>query len=183
MGGMLLQCAAGGGDAVAGKLRSGVSIGGSLFMEDSGWKNFLVLWPVVKFLPMIHANIFQMAIAPLSFRLNSFWDKFFFCQSNVDPKVARQMFRKNWEPMSTALLGQLRSAFKPEGLFSRDGTKSYVQGLAAIRTPMLVLAGAADKQCPPSGLEKLAGMVAGCQYECLGRDTGQGEQYGISPGS
>mmetsp|Transcript_9750 Transcript_9750/g.18956 ORF Transcript_9750/g.18956 Transcript_9750/m.18956 type:complete len:328 (+) Transcript_9750:164-1147(+) len=176
MGAMLLQCIAGSEDAKY--IRSGTSIGGSLFMEDSGWKSYLILWPVAKYLPLIHANWFQTAISPLSFRCNTFWDKFFFCQANVDTATARLMFKKNWEPMSTALLGQMRSAFDPAGLKSKNGDTCYADSLDSIRVPMLVVAGSKDKQMPPSGLEKLASRIPDCKYVVLGAEHGQEHDYG-----
>lgn len=149
-------------------------------MEKSGWKDYMVLWPVVQYLPTIHANFFQAVISPLSFRINSFWDRFFFCQENVDTGVARRMFRKNWEPMSTALLGQLRSAFKSGGLKSSDDSKFYADKLSSIKIPMLVLGGSVDKQSPAVAMEKIASLIEGSHYECLGKQNGQVHEYGES---
>ncbi|KAJ1466353.1 Alpha/Beta hydrolase protein [Baffinella frigidus] len=185
MGAMLLQCTAAvaaaaesSGASHYSQVRSGVSIGGSLFMHDSEWRDYAWLWPLVKYLPSIHVEILQRFLAPFSFRINSYWDSLFFCRKNVDADVARQMFRKNWEPMSIALIGQLRSALQPGGLVSSDGKTVYAEGLHAVKIPMLVLSGAVDAQCPPSCAEKLVSRVSGCRYECLGRQNGQKEQYG-----
>ena len=178
MGAMLLQCMAAEGGGRGNDIRCGVSIAGSLFMGASEWRDYMWLWSVVKYMSKIRAGWMQRFIAPFSFRINSHWDSLFFCVRNVDPNVARNMFRKNWEPLSIALLEQLRSAFLPNGLASRDGTRLYAHGLADIKIPVLLLSGEVDTQCPPSCVEKVASLVAGCTYECMGHESGQLEQYG-----
>ena len=178
MGAMLLQCVAAAESGDNGSIRSGVSIAGSLFMGESEWRNYMFLWPLVRCIPTIRAGLVQKFIAPFSFRINSYWDSLFFCLRNVDVGVARQMFRKNWGPVSTKLVGQLRTAFQPRGLASIDGSRFYAQGLSDIKIPMLVLSGSVDTQCPPSCAERLASQVAMCTYECLGRESGCLEEYG-----
>jgi len=179
MGAMLLQCAAS-QEGLSHKLRSGTSIAGSLFLQESQWRSYLSLWPLVKHLPQVDAGCFQAAISPLSFRVNSFWDKFFFNQDNVDPKVARKMFRKNWESMPIPLLRQIKTAFKSPGLLSHDKSIIYAEKLGSISIPMLLIAGSCDLQTPPVGVAAIASKIPGCQYVCLGShsETGKPRHYG-----
>eukprot|EP00277_Geminigera_cryophila_P018785 CAMPEP_0179436544 /NCGR_PEP_ID=MMETSP0799-20121207/20522_1 /TAXON_ID=46947 /ORGANISM="Geminigera cryophila, Strain CCMP2564" /LENGTH=349 /DNA_ID=CAMNT_0021216757 /DNA_START=207 /DNA_END=1256 /DNA_ORIENTATION=+ len=179
MGAMLLQCAAS-QEGLSHKLRSGTSIGGSLFLQESQWRSYLSLWPLVKHLPQVDAGCFQAAISPLSFRVNSFWDKFFFNQDNVDPKVARKMFRKNWESMPIPLLRQIKTAFKSPGLLSHDKSIIYAEKLGSISIPMLLIAGSCDLQTPPVGVAAIASKIPGCQYVCLGShsESGKPRHYG-----
>ena len=147
-------------------------------MADSHWSKFLWLWPFVKNLHQIHAEYIQRFLAPFSYRINTHWGRFFFCRKNVHANVARNMFRKNFEPISTALIEQLRSAFKSTGLCSSDGKHSYVKDLNSINIPILLLSGSADLQCPPSCMDEMAARITTSQHACLGIKSGQSEQYG-----
>jgi hypothetical protein len=178
MGAMLLQCLAVEHSGVNGSLRSGVSIAGSLFMHESNWRGYLWMWSWVKNWTVIRTGLIQRFLAPFSFRIDSWWDDFFFCVDNVDPNVARKLFMKNWEPLSIELLRQLRSAFEPSGLTSRDGSKVYARGMSSIKIPLLLLSGEVDQQCPPVSVEQLSSLISTSTYECVGRTAGQKEQYG-----
>jgi poly(3-hydroxyalkanoate) synthetase len=173
MGGMLLQAL-----PIGTALRSGVSIGGSLFLEGSKWMKYLWLWPLVKHLNFIHTEYIQHFLAPFSFRCNSSWDRLFFCAANVDAKIAREMYRKNFESISTSLIEQMLTSFKSPGLLSMDGTECYASRLSSIKFPMLLLAGSNDKQCPPICMQKIASSVRSSRFECLSRQNGQQNNYG-----
>lgn len=71
--------------------------------------------------------------------MNSFWDRFFFHPENVDPKVARKMFSKNWESMPIPLLLQMKTAFESPGLLSHDQSVIYAEKLGMISIPMLAI--------------------------------------------
>jgi hypothetical protein len=179
MGTMLLQCVAS-QEGLSHKLRSGTSIGGSLFLQESHWKSFLSLWPLVRHIPRIDAGCFQAFISPLSFRVNSFWDRFFFNQDNVDPKIARKMFSKNWESIPIPLLRQIKTAFDTAGLLSHDKSIIYAEKLGCITIPMLAIAGSKDLQTPPAGVAAVASKIPGCKYVCLGcnAESGEPRHYG-----
>jgi pimeloyl-ACP methyl ester carboxylesterase len=178
MGAMLVQCAAAGACGDTSMIRSGVSIGGSFRMSDSEWKEFLWLWPIVQHCTTIHPEYIQEILAPMSFRFNTPWDQLFFRQVNVDHNVAREMFRKNWEPIPISLISQLRSAVGPGGLRSKDGTKTYADILPSITIPMLLLAGSEDAQCPPTSMELAHSLIENSTYKCLGKKIGQKHEYG-----
>jgi pimeloyl-ACP methyl ester carboxylesterase len=176
MGAMLVQNAAVGEGMHM--IRSGVFIAGTFMMEPSDWKYFLWLWPIVQHFHTLHPEYIQESLAPMSFRLNTPWDQWFFRQSNVDPNIARDMFKKNWEPIPISLISQLRSAVAPGGLLSNNGTKAYVDILPHIRMPMLLLAGSKDEQCPPVCIEHAASLIPNSIYKCFGKRCGQQHEYG-----
>ncbi|KAJ1477097.1 Alpha/Beta hydrolase protein [Baffinella frigidus] len=178
MGAMLVQCAAAGESGDRGMIRSGVSIAGSFLMSASEWKEFLWLWPVVQHFTTIHPEFIQEVLAPMSFRFNTHWDQLFFRSNNVDHNVAREMFRKNWEPIPVSLISQLRSAVGPSGLHSNDGTTAYADILPSIKTNMLLIAGSKDQQCPPVCMQTANLRIPNSTYKCFGVEHGNKHEYG-----
>jgi pimeloyl-ACP methyl ester carboxylesterase len=178
MGAMLVQCASAGESGQSGMIRSGVSIAGSFLMEESLWKEFLWLWPVVQHFETIHPEFIKEILAPMSFRFNTPWDQLFFRQDNVDPNVARNMFMKNWEAIPISLISQLRSAVGPDGLRSNDDCKAYADMLPLIKINMLLIAGSKDQQCPPVSMETAKLHIANSTYKCFGVDHGHKNEYG-----
>ena len=176
MGGMLLATVASMKKTT--HLRSGVIVGGSIFMDDSEWKSMLFAWPVINFLGTVPANLFQKAFSPFSSRINNFWDRLFFCKDNVDPEAARKLFWKNWGPILTLLLNQLRSAFEAEGMKSHDESVTYADHLSSVEIPVLAIAGTVDKQVSPNSVEKMAVKIPGSKFFCVGKEHGQQQDYG-----
>jgi hypothetical protein len=160
------------------KIKSGVTIGSALFMADSGWKDYLLLWPLLKNMDRVNADWFQKLVSPFSLRVNSFWDQLFFHPPNVDSETARRMLSKNWEPMCTSLLGQLKTALDDKGLLSRE-SESYVAGLPHIQYPLFSVAGSLDKQISAESVKKTAAMVPGSDLLVCGRDSGHAHDYGV----
>jgi pimeloyl-ACP methyl ester carboxylesterase len=177
MGAMLVQAAAAMG-GVQHMIRTGVSIAGCFAMEDSEWHEFMWLWPFVKHFKTLHPELIQEILAPISFRVNSPWDQLFFRSDNVDHNVAREMFHKNWEPVPTSLISQLRSVVENGGLRANDGSKQYSDTLRFIQVPMLLVAGSKDRQCPAANLEIAASCIPNSTYRCFGKDNGHRNDYG-----
>ena len=185
MGAMLAQCAAAGGakGAAAGgggdarMVRSGVSLAGTFVMPDSAWKEFLWLWPVVQHFPTIQPEYIKEILAPMSFINTS---ELFIRHSNIDASVGRELFAKNWEAIPVSLIAQLRSVVDAQGLRpAADGNHGlYADRLAAIKAPMLMLAGAKDQQCSPGNMQAAASRVAGSTYRCFGTQHGHRRDYG-----
>jgi len=175
MGAMLAQCAAAGVRTDARMVRSGVSLAGSFVMPDSVWKEFLWLWPVVQHFPTIQPDYIKEILAPMSF-INS--SELFIRHNNIDANVGRELFTKNWEAIPVSLIAQLRSVVDEQGLRAADGTGLYAGRLAAIKAPMLMLAGAKDEQCSPATMQAAASRVAGSTYRCFGTQHGQQRDYG-----
>ncbi len=176
MGGMLLATVASMKRTI--HLRSGVVIGGSIYMDDSKWKSMMFAWPMIKCLGTVHANYFQCAVSPFSFRFNSFWDKLFFCTDNVDPEAARKLFCKNWGAIPASLLNQLRSGFGVEGLKSHDGCVTYADHLSSVEIPVLAIAGTVDRQVSSNSVKKMASQIPGSKFMCMGKDYGHEQDYG-----
>jgi pimeloyl-ACP methyl ester carboxylesterase len=178
MGAMLVQAAAAGMSGDKEMVRSGVAIAGSFVMPSSEWKEFLWMWPVVQHFTTIHPEFIQETLAPMSFRFNTPWDQLFFRQSNVDPSIAREMFKKNWEPIPVSLISQLRSVVDPGGLRSKNGRTAYVDRLASIETNILLIAGSRDEQCPPVCMETAHAHIPNSTYKCFGKEYGHLHDYG-----
>jgi pimeloyl-ACP methyl ester carboxylesterase len=176
MGAMLLQRTATGPSRDI--IRSGVSIAGTFVMENSRWKEFLWLWPIVENFDTIHTEYVQKILAPMSFRFNTVWDELFFCTDNVDPNVARHMFAVNWEPVSTRLLSQIQTAFTANGLRSQPNNKIYKDTLTKIQTPMLCIAGSKDEQCTATDMKKASTLMPTSIFKCMGKEFGQKHDYG-----
>lgn len=176
MGAMLLQRAVVG--VCKPLIRSGVSIAGAFCMENSRWNDFLWLWPCVQTFETIHIEFFQQTLAHLSYQFNTSWDELFFCSDNIDNNVARELFQKNWEPVCTSLLSQIRTAFTHTGLLSCPGNKTYTETLKNITTPMLCIAGSNDEQCTSADMEKAASLMPNSTFICVGKKFGQLHEYG-----
>jgi polyhydroxyalkanoate synthase len=178
MGAMLLQCCAGGESGKKRMIRSGVHIAGAVVMESSHWTYFKWLWPIVKHFGTIHPEYIQKVLAPLSFGFNNYWEELFFHHKNVDAQVACKMFRKNWEPISTALIDQLRFCVEKSGIYKQDGTR-YSTSLKSIKSPQLILAGTVDEQCHAVNMVNLNKIMSGCSvYKLIGKASGHEEEYG-----
>eukprot|EP00960_Hanusia_phi_P002201 63116-Hanusia_phi.AAC.1 len=175
MGGMILAAMASTG--LTSNIRSGVTVGSSIFMEQSSWRHYLFMWPLLKHLPCVHADFFQKMVSPMAVRTNSPWDKLFFVRSNVSAPLAREMFSKNWEAISIPSVRQFKKALDPRGLPCKDGSLFYSDRLSHVSIPMLVIAGSKDRQCPPQGAEKMASLIPGARYICLGKEHGQKHSY------
>lgn len=178
LGSMLVQCACAGESGKNGLIRSGVSIAGTFLMPETEWKRFLWLWPVIQHFNTIHPEYIQEFLAPMSFRLNTPWDQLFFCSENVDHRIARDMFRKNWEPIPVSLISQLRSVVEPSGLCSKDGSKAYVDLLPSIKIPMLLCTGTSDEQCPPVCMQRAKSLIPNSTHVCFGKKYGHKNDYG-----
>ena len=177
MGAMLLQSCAGGESGQMGHIQSGVSIAGALVMPESAWKNIRWMVPLVVPFKTIHPEYIQKVLAPMSFRIDSPWDELFFHQKNVNHLVARDMFRKNWEPISSTLINQLQTCFDTSGVLTKDN-KAYMSSLSSINFPMLLIAGTVDEQCPASCMENISPYIHDSVYKLIGKQAGHKEDYG-----
>ena len=178
MGAMLLQSIAGGESGNKGLIRSGCSIAGAVVMESSHWSYFKWLWPIVQHFGTIHPEYIQKVLAPLSFNLgDNPWKELFVSHRNVDPKVARKLFLKNWEPISIALIDQLRFCLEKGGIRKHDRTQ-YSKNLKFITSPQLLVAGTCDQQCHPVCMETVNKMITGSVYKLIGVKSGHKHEYG-----
>jgi polyhydroxyalkanoate synthase len=177
MGAMLLQCCAGGESGNKGLIRSGVSIAGAVVMESSHWSYFKWLWPIVKHFGTIHPEYIQKVLAPICFSFDNPWEELFFHHNNVHAQVASRMFSRNWEPISLALIDQLRFCLEKGGIHKQDGTQ-YSDSLKLIESPQLLLAGTRDEQCHPICMETVNKMIPGSVYKLIGMKSGHKNEYG-----
>lgn len=120
------------------------------------------------------------AIAPLAGRLHVSVADFLANTREIEPHVLRQLLAHQIASIGRPMLLQLADWVETGSFRSLDHTRDYRAGLAKITTPVLCLAGAADRVAPPEAvlpaLERLgstdkSGIV-------LGPDGGHAAAYG-----
>ena len=179
MGGVLLYTyLSRGGDDVA----SGIAVGSSLdYSGSKSWfqaiRRLLFLRHVLAAVPI---GFFSTLTAPFAGRVRNRVDEFNVWPSNVEPKLYRRLTAICFHSVSTRVLAQLATAFEEGGLRSADGGVRYLDGLAHVGTPMLVVAGTLDRQCPPDAAQRTVDAL-GSPHKRLavfGRAEGHADDYG-----
>lgn len=153
-------------------------------LEKSEWAKFSCLITMMSCLKCVPARILQQtySIFTRSFCACRPLDRTFFCPQNTQATMARKLMRHNFENISSGVLRQLQSAFKPDGLQNSKGTQLYAdpKALAQVRTPVLCIAGDHDVQCPSPAVEQLF-MLFGSPHKQLvelGPKAGHQHHYG-----
>ncbi len=177
MGGILaLSYLARGGEGLA----AAVTVGSALDYSGSGsgFRRLLPLKRALHLLPMVPVDLVARRSAAFVGRWRSPYERFNIVSSNVDPAAWRRVCEGGFHPVSPPVMAQLATAFEPGGLRSSDGRDSYLEGLAATRTPVLALAGSADAQCPPEAVLRTSRASACAETIILGREQGCADDYG-----
>jgi hypothetical protein len=85
-----------------------------------------------------------------------------------------------WHTLSAGVLEQLATIFDEGGLRSAESGAPYKEQLAAVRTPLLLVAGDQDRQCPPDAARTTFNALdpARCRLLLLGPEHGVAAHYG-----
>jgi pimeloyl-ACP methyl ester carboxylesterase len=108
-------------------------------------------------------------------------ERFNLWPDNVAPRLVRRLHARAFHSVSTPVLLQLASAFEPGGLRSCDLGRCYLDDLraAAIKTPVLAVAGDRDLQCPiEAATEPLLALAGRRKLEAFGLGHGHSSHYG-----
>ena len=178
MGGILLLAhLASGKDGIA----AGVAIGSSLDYTNSGsgFETLARLKAITRFIPFLPLKAMAFLGSPLMARWHGPIDEFNIWVPNVFGPHYRSFIRRGAENVAPPLLHQLATAFEPGGLRALDGRR-YFEGLPGVKTPVLMLAGDRDRQCPlPAAVRSFDAL--GSKDKSLvpfGRGYGQADHYG-----
>jgi pimeloyl-ACP methyl ester carboxylesterase len=179
LGGILLYCYLGAGDRA--RIRSGVAVGASLDYSSSpsrfhGLTRFKFIGSLVSSIPADRLSW----LTALYRRFSGEAERFSYWPSNIEAKTARQFHRRGAHALSTAVLVQLASAFEAGGLRSRDGTRAFLELLAACDVPVLAVAGDQDRQCPPEAAAATMACLDAARSRLVtaGKTAGHGDHYG-----
>lgn len=178
MGGILLyvHLSLGGGG-----VRSGVAIGSSLdYSSSMSWFHHVkgLAW-LRHLLPAAPIGFVSTVTAPFAARGRSKLDEFNVWYSNIHPPDYRRLTAVTFHSVSTRVLAQLATAFDPGGLCSWDRSVRYIDGLRTVKTPVLIVGGTVDRQCPPEAARRTLDAL-GCEDKELalfGRAHGQADEY------
>jgi alpha-beta hydrolase superfamily lysophospholipase len=180
MGGLLayahLACA----DAPG--LRSAITVGSSLdySVAHSEFQRLMPLRSLLRRLPAIPVRSIARASSRFAGRLPTPFETFNVWRSNVSPAHWRTVCEAVFHPVSPPVMDQLASAMQAGGLRSRDGRRAYFDGLAAVRAPVLALAGDRDRQCPPEAARHTSEALGSAtrRVAVFGKDHGHHDHYG-----
>ena len=98
--------------------------------------------------------------------------------ANVDRREVGRALRRALSDVSRAKLRQLAGWALGGGFNSADGRVDYRAGLARIGTPLLVIAGSADRLASPPVVRPGAEGVRAAEYREFGRAHGHAVDYG-----
>lgn len=108
-------------------------------------------------------------------------EKVNFHSANVDVDVIKSILADCFGPLPTTLLSDLDSTFSEGGLSRRRGLLRYAELWARYRFPTLLLAGAADVQCPVESVDESARVLSHLRELRVlpfGKKFGHHEDYG-----
>jgi pimeloyl-ACP methyl ester carboxylesterase len=161
-------------------IRSLVTVGSSLdyTTSASGFRGLLPFRELLARLPAVPIGMLARLSARFVGRWSTPYEKFNVWPSNCDPTLWRRICETGFHAVSPPVMAQLASAFDDGGLTSRDGAIRYLQRLADSDTPVLMLAGDRDAQCPPEAAERTASVLRCGELRIFGPDHGQADHYG-----
>ena len=99
----------------------------------------------------------RFAASMRSLPLNA--DTLLFNPDNMTSDARAQMYQEVVSPMYRGEITHIRRVVRDATLVSLDGSIDYVQTLAQLQTPLLVMAGAADKIGPPDRVKPIFEMA------------------------
>ncbi len=162
MGGILLYALLARG---AREVRAGVTIGSALDYSGtpSDFHAAIRALAVARAVPAVPLGPLALVTAPLAGRRPNRLEEFNLWPANVAPELVRRLNASTFHPVSSPVLVQLATAFEPGGLRARDGRTRYLDGLAAVDTPVLALAGSHDRQCAPAAARRTVEALGGAR--------------------
>jgi pimeloyl-ACP methyl ester carboxylesterase len=161
-------------------LRSLVTVGSSLdyTTSASGFRSLLPLRALLRRLPAVPVGTLARLSARFVGRRPTPYEAFNVWASNCDPVLWRRICEEGFHAVSPPVMAQLSTAFDEGGLRSWDGSVRYLEGLAASETPVLMLAGDRDAQCPPEAAARTAAVLRKGELRVFGPDQGCADHYG-----
>ncbi|MCO4774015.1 MAG: alpha/beta fold hydrolase [Deltaproteobacteria bacterium] len=99
---------------------------------------------------------------------------------NLDVDAAAAFATQGTEDISTGLLQQYGGWFEGGRMKSADGSRDWLEGMATVDTPLLVLAGTVDQIAPAWSVRPAYDRAGSSDktFMKLGRGWGQREEYG-----
>jgi pimeloyl-ACP methyl ester carboxylesterase len=166
-----------------GAVKSVTSIGASLdyCVAPSDYEVALPFTFLGATLPAIPIGPVATLLAPLGARGPSRFDEFNIWYPNVEPAMYRRLQAISFHIVPSAVLVQLAGSFEKGGggLRTRDRRTKYLDLMAGVDVPVMAVAGARDRQCPPAAAEDTL-LRAGRGPRTLlvfGKSHGQQEDY------
>lgn len=179
MGGLLLCCYAIRNEDHG--LGRGVCVGSALDYTAgrSGFQKLIALRTLIERIPRVPFGLVSHAVSPLLGRLANPFEAFNFSRENVEPEVVRTIYAHTFEWIPMPLLKSLATTFEPGGFRSRDGTVRYLECIRQFRSPVLLVAGTADVQCPVEAVQRTAELIGPhATVAGFGRAFGHAADYG-----
>ncbi len=107
-------------------------------------------------------------------------DKIVYAQDNMERAALADMMRVGMSPIQAGVLQQFARSVEAGAFLSADGSKNYLEGAAGIQVPFLVIAGRADRLCPPERTVVFFDTLGSADktWRVFGRDQGDARDYG-----
>jgi len=179
MGGILLLARLAQGET---DIRSAVAIGSSLDYSRSP-SNYHALkrlrWLLGR-LPFIPYGPCAKLLSPFSLRIPNPVDAFNVHFTNIDPGLYRRYLASGVDSVPTAVMAELSTAFYDGGLtLGADGERLHPL-LGRVTTPVLLVGGDRDEQCPPLAVRSTYEALGtpNKEMKILGPQAGQADHYG-----
>lgn len=162
-------------------LTRGVCIGSALDYAtgDTRFRALLAVRSIIERIPRVPFGVVSHALSPLLGRVANPFESFNFVRENVEPEVVRTIFANTFEWIPTSLLKSLATTFEPGGFRSRDGSVRYLECIRQFRSPVLLVAGTGDVQCPVEAVQRTAELIGPhASVAAFGRAFGHPTDYG-----
>lgn len=159
-------------------LRSGVAVGSALdYRHGSVFQQLIKLRPLAERLPYVPFGGLTHLLAPLSGRLPRI-DDLNFCPGGAEPEVMRKVQANMFGRIPVALLDSLSTLLTAEGPRDRQRGTSYRDEGHKLATPLYLLGGSRDVQCPVPAVQSTASLFPAARAEGFGRAFGHAQDYG-----
>ncbi|RME45641.1 MAG: alpha/beta fold hydrolase [Deltaproteobacteria bacterium] len=176
MGGILLLChlARHGSDRIA----SGITIGSSLSYHgtDGAFSPLLPFVPLAVGVGKVPAGYLSRLWAPFAGRFSNPIETFNYWLPNMTPEASRAVKASLTDFVSGRVLAQLASTYTPEGLTNEAGTFHFMAHLSGVSTPVLLVGGDRDRQCPPAAVAVSLAALGNGPHEMRIFGTAEGNE-------
>ena len=179
MGGMLLYAAMATGRA--GHIKAGVTVGTPVGFPHR-WQVAPLLRPfrhLGEWVPGLFMRDMSRLVTPL-LTLSDRWPGLntYVELSNMEPKMAQQLLFQAVQDIPRALLLQFRDWVEHDAFRSQNHDVDYRAQLMGTQTPVLAVAGPADKLGTPKAVERICGLSSNVEYMLCGKAQGFSADYG-----
>ena len=131
-------------------------------------------------LPAMHLEGISIAFAPYITLLPRFLSDILINTSNMDPRVIRQSLVNLTANISRGVFLQFADWMERGHMWDAALARDYTEGLKAITTPLLLLAGGGDRIVPPDAVKTVYDAVASADktMRCFSIADGDRADYG-----